>query len=677
MPVPPARRRPSHVRSALVTLLSLVLLALAPAASQAATGSISGTVKDATGAPITSGVCVGVSGSFLTFENYYLGSVDVGAGGHWTIGGLPADTYSLSFRNCTDERNDLEQYFNAAVSVGVGAAATAPDVVMHPATAVRGRVYGGPGTGSPLSGVCVSVVVGSGDYPGEDGYPGYPGYPGGPDYPGHPGYPGHGSGYVTAAWAFTSADGRYAVKHLDPDQTYKILFACPGIGPGIGGYHGQFYDAVSDYGQAATLRPTIASPITGIDAHLPSLDTAPVTTITGGPAPGATTNQTSARIAFVADRLGATFECAVDGGSYASCASPFVVSGLAAGGHSFSVRARVNGKVDADPPSVAWTVDPSSSTSTSHGTVTAGGTFSSDAGAAPTAAVPVVVGVTLPSAGSVTLTEKPATTPSGDGFTVFGRQIDIATTAEGGAGEVTGSVANPIMVSFQIDDSQIPAGTDPAAVTVLRNGSPAADCASEDGTASPDPCIAKRRQLADGGLVIDVLTTHLSSWNFAVTKPKPTTPIEEPPPIVPGNPPVVLPPTPGPNDPGSGPRPPAKAPVLAFKPLRSLRLAAFLRSGLAVRLSCAEACQAEVRLTVPAAIGRQLGLRKGKSKLPVTIGSATAKLTNKQKTVVVRLTVKARKSLRKARRTVRVAVVVRARDADGATTATRTLTVRR
>jgi hypothetical protein len=574
MPVPFVHRRPSHPRSALparsrhrlATLLSLVLLALAPAASQAATSSISG------------------------------------------------------------------------------------------------HVYGGSGTGTPLSDVCVSAVIGSGEYPGE--------------YPGYPSYPGYGGGFVTVVTTLTSASGSYTLQHLDPEQAYKVRFnVC--IGLGGYGYSPQFYDAVSDYEQAATLRPTIASPVTGIDGHLPSLDVAPVTTITGGPAPDTTTNQTSARIAFVADQLGAMFECAVDGNSYASCGSPFLMNGLAAGAHSFSVRARVDGKVDPHPPSVSWTVDPASQTNVSHGAVTAGGTFSSDAGAAPTAEVPVVAAVTLPSAGSVTLTKQPATTSGGDGFTVFGQQIDIATAAKGGPGEVIGSVTNPIVVSFQIAASQIPAGTDPATVTVLRNGSSAADCASDDGTASPDPCIANRRQLADGGLVIDVLTTHCSTWNFAVTKPKPVVPVEEHPPVDSGNPEPGSPSAA--DDPGHGsrPRPAAKPPVLTFKALRTLRLAGFLRSGLAVRLSCAEACRADVNLTVPAAVGRRLGLRKGKSKLPVVIGSTSAKLTNKSKAVVVRLTSKARASLRKLGRTVKVSIVVRARDADGATTSMRTVTVRR
>lgn len=572
MPVSLARPRPRHVRSAFVALLSLVVLVLAPAASQAATSSISG------------------------------------------------------------------------------------------------HVYGGPGTGTPLDNVCVSAVIGSGGYPGEY-----------PDYPAFPDYPNYGGGFVTAVTTLTSPSGSYTLQGLDPEQAYKVRFnVCVGLG-GYG-YAAQFYDAVSDFDQGATLRPTVASPITGIDGHVPSLGDAPVTSITGGPAPGATTNQTSARIAFVADQVGATFECAVDGGYYGPCASPFLMIGLDAGGHSFSVRARVDAKVDADPPSVSWTVDPSSSTSASHGTVTAGGTFRSDAGAAPSAALPVVAAVTLPSAGSVTLTKQPATVPSGDGFTVFGQQIEIATAAQGGAGEVTGSVARPIVVSFQIDASQIPDGTDPAAVTVLRNGSPAADCASDDGTASPDPCIAQRRELANGGLVIDVLTTHCSTWNFAVAKPKP-----KPTPTVPDEDPQIIvdpppkPPAGGGNVPSGGPdaHPAIKPPVLTFKPLRGLRLASFLRSGLTIRLSCAEECQADVKLTVPAAVGRQLGLRKGKSKLPVTIGSASAKLTDKQKAVTVRLTANARKSLRKHRRTVRVAVVVRARSAGGATTSTRTLTVRR
>ncbi|HEV7493197.1 hypothetical protein [Baekduia sp.] len=573
MPVPFVRPRSSHLRSALATLLSLLLLALAPAISQATTSSISG------------------------------------------------------------------------------------------------HVYGGSGTGTPLSHVCVAAVIGSGGYPGDYGYGGgYPGYPGYPTYPGDDGY----SSYSIAAWGFTSADGSYAVEHLDPDQTYKVQFnACPGTGGA--GFTAQFYDGVSDFGQAATLRPTVAHPSTGIDGHLPSLDAAPVTTITGGPAPNAATNQTSARIAFVADQLGATFECAVDGGAYASCVSPFLMNGLAAGGHSFSVRARVNGKIDTHPSSVSWTVDPSSLTSTSHGTVTAGGTFSSDAGAAPTAAVPVVVSVTLPSAGGVTLTKEPATTPSGNGYTVFGQQIDIATTARDGGGEVVGTVANPIMVSFRIAASQIPAGTDPATVTVLRNGSPAAACASDDGTASPDPCVAKRRQLADGGLVIDVLTTHTSTWNFAVLSDATV----DPPTTTPGNPPAGPPAPAGPGDQGGGVRPGAKAPVLTFSPLRGLRLASLLRSGLAVRLSCAKACQVDIKLTVSAAVGRRLGLSKRKGKAPVVIGSASAKLTDKRKTVVVRLTAKASKALHKVHSTVVVAVVVRARDAGGATMATRTVKVRR
>ena len=667
MSVPTARRQPSRLRSALAALSSLVLLALAPAVSQAATGSISGTVKDAAGAPITSDVCVVASRVPLTSVDFHFGYGEVGAGGHYLITGLPAGPYSLSFRNCADERNDLDQYLGSAVTVGDGAAVTAPDVVMHPATSIRGHVYGGAGTATPLSDLCVAAVIGSGGYPGDYGYGG-----------GYPSYPGYGGGYSTAAWAFTGADGSYALKHLDPAQTYKLQFnACPGVG--AGGFAAQFYDGVSDFGQAATLRPTVASPSVGIDGHLPGVDTAPATTITGGPAPNATTSQTSGRFAFVADRLGATFECALDGGAYASCASPFVFNGLAAGGHAFSVRARSDGRVDAHPPSVSWTVDPSSATSTSHGTVTAGGTFSSDAGAAPTAAVPVTAAVTLPSGGGVTLTKGPATTPSPSGYAVFGQQIDISATAADGSGAATGSAANPIRLSFQIAGSQIPAGTDRAAVTVLRNGVPAPACASDDGTASPDPCVAKRRLLADGGLAIDVLTTHCSTWNFAVTS-ETTTPDDAPPPAAPGTPPP-----PGPTPPtgvenhggGSAPRPAAKAPVLAFGPLRAVRLAGFLRSGLAVRLSCAQACRADVKLTVPAATGRRLGLSRGKSTAPVVIGTASAKLTGKPKAVVVRLTAKARAKLRKLRRALKVTVAVRARDAGGATLSTRTVTVRR
>ena len=65
-----------------------------------------------------------------------------------------------------------------------------------------------------------------------------------------------------------------------------------------------------------------------------------------------------ATFAFAADEPGSTFECALDGGSYASCSSPLTYTGLADGAHSFAVRATdAAANVDPTPASRTWTID--------------------------------------------------------------------------------------------------------------------------------------------------------------------------------------------------------------------------------------------------------------------------------------------------------------------------------
>ena len=59
-------------------------------------------------------------------------------------------------------------------------------------------------------------------------------------------------------------------------------------------------------------------------------------TITAGPA--ATTTDTTATFEFAADETSPTFECSLDGGTFAPCASPKSYSGLALGAHNLQVR---------------------------------------------------------------------------------------------------------------------------------------------------------------------------------------------------------------------------------------------------------------------------------------------------------------------------------------------------
>jgi hypothetical protein len=88
--------------------------------------------------------------------------------------------------------------------------------------------------------------------------------------------------------------------------------------------------------------------------------TAPATAIgSGGPAEF--TNVTDAELTFSGtdSRSGvAGHECRLDGGAYAPCTSPYRLSGLADGAHTFDVRTiDVAGNADGTPAGRTWTVD--------------------------------------------------------------------------------------------------------------------------------------------------------------------------------------------------------------------------------------------------------------------------------------------------------------------------------
>ena len=456
-------------------------------------GAIEGTITDASGQAITSGVCADAETQDGTDGSYGSQSASVSGSGAYEIGGLPSGDYSVSFYDC-GPRNDLSQTLPGTVHVTIGQPTTGVNVSMQPAATISGHVYGGAGTGTPLGGICVVATDDT-------------------------------TGQLQTEEVYTAADGSYTFDHILPSDSYTVQFdnapqftGCVVSGVGVD-YAGQFYDGVADAAQAAPVTATVAVPATGIDAHLSG--GGPVTTITGGPANDAQTNATTATFAFAANESGATYECALDSGTYTACTSPFTTGTLANGNHTFSVEATADGVTEAHPPSVTWTIASSSSNSTAQGTVNAGEPFSSDPGGQPSASTPVVTNITLPAAGELTLTNQPSTTQSANGYTVIGQQVDIAATAPDGTGSITGTAADPIKLSFLIAASEIPAGTPASGLTVERNGVPAGNCTGPAGSAVPDPCVSSRSTLAGGDVEIDVLTTHCSTWNIVTTPEAP------------------------------------------------------------------------------------------------------------------------------------------------------------
>jgi hypothetical protein len=83
----------------------------------------------------------------------------------------------------------------------------------------------------------------------------------------------------------------------------------------------------------------------------------PSTSILTGPAEGSTSLSDSEDFTYIADQSGSTFSCSMDGGPYVACDSqPHTLNGLAAGPHTFTVRATNPAAVaELTPPTRSWT----------------------------------------------------------------------------------------------------------------------------------------------------------------------------------------------------------------------------------------------------------------------------------------------------------------------------------
>ncbi|MHB1613849.1 MAG: cell wall-binding repeat-containing protein, partial [Actinomycetes bacterium] len=155
-----------------------------------------------------------------------------------------------------------------------------------------------------------------------------------------------------------------------------------------------------------------------------------------------------------------------------------------------------------------WTTSnglpPAPTVVTTTGTVNAGGSFTSDpAGTVPTGSNPVVVSITSPNAGSVSIT-KGSTSPTVTGYSTLGINSQISAPAA--------TAAQPLKLTFQVYVGGLPAGSYPGDVTVFRDGTPIPACPGAS-TASPDPCVTSS-SVAGGVETFTVLSSHASSWDL-------------------------------------------------------------------------------------------------------------------------------------------------------------------
>ena len=155
---------------------------------------------------------------------------------------------------------------------------------------------------------------------------------------------------TTAAFEFSSSEGA---------STFRCALDGPGVATGAevdcqapeefsSLTDGAYTFRVHAIDSAGNADPTPAARAFTVDT------TAPDTGIVFGPS--GTTAETGASFEFTSSEP-SSFECRLDGGAWAACASPTAVSGLAPGEHSFDVRSTdAAGNVDGTPATRAWTI---------------------------------------------------------------------------------------------------------------------------------------------------------------------------------------------------------------------------------------------------------------------------------------------------------------------------------
>jgi ABC-type oligopeptide transport system substrate-binding subunit len=122
-------------------------------------------------------------------------------------------------------------------------------------------------------------------------------------------------------------------------------------------------------------------------------------------------------------------------------------------------------------------------------------------------AAPLQTGVTTPTGGSVSI-QQGVTTATTSGYTLLSQQLVISAPP-------TNDPTNPLRLTFSLDASVLN-GADPSTVDVFRDGAVIPACDDQSGTASPDPCVLSRTVLSGGDVQITVLSSHASTWNFAL-----------------------------------------------------------------------------------------------------------------------------------------------------------------
>jgi hypothetical protein len=178
---------------------------------------------------------------------------------------------------------------------------------------------------------------------------------------------------TTASFGFSSSESGSSFQCKLDSATWQVCAESESFSSLTPGNHTVSVRAVDTSGNAD---PTPAT--RGWTVQSSADTTPPNTSIDSGPP--ATTTSTSANFRFASSEANSSFQCSLDSRPWNDCASPASFGSLAAGTHTFSVRATdAAGNTDASAASHAWTVEAAPDTTAPQTLITSGpsGTTSS------------------------------------------------------------------------------------------------------------------------------------------------------------------------------------------------------------------------------------------------------------------------------------------------------------
>jgi hypothetical protein len=253
----------------------------------------------------------------------------------------------------------------------------------------------------------------------------------------------------TAAFTYSSSEAGSTFQCKLDASAYS---ACPAAGTSYSGLSdGTHTFSVRSIDQAGNVDPAPPNRTWTVDT------VAPDTTITSGPT-GSVVSR-SASFAFSATETPVTFECSLDGAAFAACTSPKSYSGLAAGAHTFQVRATdAVGNQDGTPATRTWTVN-ITAFSDAFDTATAFATWTSvKTGNGGSATVQSSIGVNGTKAAHLLTDSKPSAFADAD-KALSAPQADLTVSGDfKSPTESTSGVATPLLRLFDAG------GTERAAV---------------------------------------------------------------------------------------------------------------------------------------------------------------------------------------------------------------------